>query len=208
MSELACHVFLLPGGRELAAAARAPVAACVVDERFPPPHRGPRACPRWRSDGLSSQRDVAQQARLRTQCQAAQAWPQCDRVNCRRMAGVLGTAGRVYRTTAGGRTTKCRRETQSGSRATDQPMRQPTLRPAPSPCGCALTQDRNITICDGERSRIVCAMQANRRHARYCLFRHLSLDESSATSSGGGRSLFTAHCRPTAAWAQARADLL
>ena len=127
MSELACHVFLLPGGRELAAAARAPVAACVVDERFPPPPRGPGACPRWRSDGLPSQRDVAQQARLRTQCQAAQAWPQRDRVNCRRMAGVLGTAGRVYHTTAGGRTTTCRRET----RATDLPMRQPTLRPAP-----------------------------------------------------------------------------
>ena len=50
-------------------------------------------------------------------------------------------------------------------------------------------------------------MQANRRHARYCVFRHLSLDESSATSRGGGRSLFTAHCRPTAAWVQARADL-
>ena len=141
------------------------------------------------------------------------AWPPpaaADRVNRRRTAGVLETAGRVYHTTAGSRTTPCRRATQTlpGSRATDQPMRQPTLRPAPSPCGCALTQDRNITICDGERSRIVCAMQANRRHARYCLFRHLSLDESSATSSGGGRSLFIAHCRPTSAWAQARADLL
>lgn len=74
-------------------------------------------------------------------------------------------------------------------------------------------QDRNITICDGARSRIVCAMQANRRHARYCVFRHLRLDESSAAtsgggggrSSGGGRALFTAHCRPTAAWAQAKA---
>ena len=64
-------------------------------------------------------------------------------------------------------------------------------------------QDRNITICDGAQSRIVCAMQANRRHARYCIFRHLRLDESSAaTSGGGGRALFTAHCRPTAAWAQ------
>ena len=68
-------------------------------------------------------------------------------------------------------------------------------------------QDRNITICDGARSRIVCAMQANRRHARYCVFRHLRLDESSAATSsgGGGRALFTAHCRPTAAWAQAKA---
>ena len=64
-------------------------------------------------------------------------------------------------------------------------------------------QDRNITICDGAQSRIVCAMQANCRHARYCIFRHLRLDESSAaTSGGGGRALFTAHCRPTAAWAQ------
>ena len=63
-------------------------------------------------------------------------------------------------------------------------------------------QDRNMTICDGERSRIVCAMQPNRKHARYCVFHRLLLDESAATSSGGGRSLFTAHCRPTAAWAQ------
>jgi len=47
--------------------------------------------------------------------------------------------------------TPCRHATQtkSGSRATDQ------LAP------CTLTQDRNITICDGERSRIVCAMQVS-----------------------------------------------
>ena len=131
------------------------------------------------------------------------AWPPpaaADRVNRRRTAGVLETAGRVYHTTAGSRTTPCRRaaQTQPGSRATDQPMRQTDPRPRPR-------QDRNITICDGARSRIVCAMQANRRHARYCIFRHLRLDESSDTSGGGGRALFTAHCRPTAAWAQAKA---
>ena len=82
----------------------------------------------------------------------------------------------------------------AGSNATDR-CRAPTnglpTHPVPAP-----RQDRNVTICDGERSRIVCAMQANRRHARYCVFHHLSLDTSSST----GRSLFTAHCRPTAAW--------